>query len=298
LEEKPPAKSLSPSRVVPFAVDRDSAVVAMRKWLGKGFWRPGDLSERAAVTKMTAVYVPYWVFTAKTFTYWTADSSKTPWGASGDWIPMSGEHRGQYSGVLIGASSVLTPAETSSICPFDLATGVPRESIDLQDVIVEQFRVQRKYARPMARQGLESMEQQACQQYVPGNCRNLHVNVRMEGLSSEPVLLPIWVMAYRYKDQVFRFLLNGQSGRATGQAPTSWRKIVIAILIAILALICVVLCAGGGAALLNASTEIPHESHAFTASSLSGMMAACCHGGANTDHGQGSHSRRRASRAA
>ncbi|MBP86618.1 MAG: hypothetical protein CMJ64_07880 [Planctomycetaceae bacterium] len=59
LEEKQPAKSLSPTRIVPFAVDRDSAVVAMRKWLGKGFWRPSDLSERAGVTNMAAVYVPY-----------------------------------------------------------------------------------------------------------------------------------------------------------------------------------------------------------------------------------------------
>jgi len=283
LEERPPTKSLGPKRVVPFAVDRDSAIQAMRKWLGKGFWRPGDLSERAAVTKMTAVYVPYWVFTARTFTYWTADSSQTPFGARGDWVPMSGEHRGQYSGVLIGASSVLTPAETSAICPFDLATGLPPESVDLQDVVVEQFRVQRKYARPLARQGLEGMERQTCQQYVPARCRNLKVNVRMEGLSSEAVLLPIWVMAYRYQDRVFRFLLNGQSGRAAGQAPTSWKKVVLVIVIAILAVLGIILCAGGGAALLNASRELPLESHPFAASSLSAMMAACCHGGAKTD---------------
>ncbi|MBP86619.1 MAG: hypothetical protein CMJ64_07885 [Planctomycetaceae bacterium] len=189
----------------------------------------------------------------RTFTYWTADSSQTPFGASGDWVPMSGEHHGHYSGVLIGASSVLTPAETSAICPFDIAKGLSPEGIDLREVIVEQFRVQRKYARPLARRGLENYELQACEQYVPARCRNLHVNVRMEGLSSEPVLLPVWVMAYRYQDRVFRFLLNGQSGRATGQAPTSWKKIVIAILLALLALICVILCAGGGAALLNAS---------------------------------------------
>ncbi len=41
------------------------AVVAMREWLGQGFWRPGDLAARAAVVKMTPVYVPYWVFDAE-----------------------------------------------------------------------------------------------------------------------------------------------------------------------------------------------------------------------------------------
>ncbi|MEO8497165.1 MAG: hypothetical protein ABI614_18995, partial [Planctomycetota bacterium] len=252
LENQPDAKSLAPNRVVPLDVDRDSAVATMRRWLGKGFWRPSDLSETAAVTTMTAVYVPYWVFTASTFTNWTADSSQTPFGARGDWMPMSGEQRGSYAGLLVGASSVLTPGETTALCPFDLARAVAPNQIDLENVIVEQFRVQRKYARPLARQGLEDLERQACAKHVPGRQRNLKVNVRLEGLTSEPVLLPIWVMAYRYQDRVFRFLINGQTGRATGQAPTSWKKVVVAILIAILILLLVLGCLGLGGAMMEA----------------------------------------------
>ena len=271
---------------------------ALRKWLGKGFWRPSDLSERAAVTKITAVYVPYWVFTARTFTNWTADSSQTPFGARGDWIPMSGQHHGHYSGVLIGASSVLTPAETSAICPFDIAAGIAPDGADMQNVIIEQFRVQRKYARPMAKRGLESFERNACQQYVPGRCRNLQVNVRLEGLASEPVMLPVWVMAYRYKEQVFRFLLNGQSGRATGRAPTSWKKILIAALIAIFIAFVLMLLAGGVAAVMNACAPQSPPHSDFVVASLFGMMTGCFHGGSNYDDGQGSDSRRRAARAA
>jgi len=51
--------------------------------------------------------------------------------------------------------------------------------------------------------------------------------VRIESMSSEPVLLPVWIMAYRYGDRLYRFLLNGQSGRATGGAPVSWTKILL-----------------------------------------------------------------------
>jgi hypothetical protein len=46
------------------------------------------------------------------------------------------------------------------------------------------------------------------------------------------VLLPVWIMAYRFGDRVFRFLVNGQTGRATGDAPVSWKKIAIALGIA------------------------------------------------------------------
>ncbi|MBC8356674.1 MAG: hypothetical protein H8E66_32260 [Planctomycetes bacterium] len=275
LENKPDAKALAPNRVVPLAVDRDSAVATMRRWLGKGFWRPSDLSERAAVTTMTAVYVPYWVFAAKTFTYWTADSSQTPFGARGDWVPMSGEHRGSYLGLLVGASSVLTPGETSELCPFDIARGVAPDQIDLDNVIVEQFRVQRKYARPLARAGLENLERDACAQYVPGRNRKLKVNVRLEGLSSEPVLLPIWVMAYRYQDRVFRFLINGQTGRATGQAPTSWKKVFLAIIIGIAILLTILGLLGlGGAIATSDAGEHGAQGvrNAYRATPVSAMM--------------------------
>ncbi len=92
----------------------------------------------------------------------------------------------------------------------------------------------RKYARPLAQQGLENLERAACQPSVPGSCRNLKVNVRLEGCRVPPVLLPVWIMAYRYKEQVYRFLVNGQTGRATGQAPVSWKKVAAAIAVVVL----------------------------------------------------------------
>jgi hypothetical protein len=227
---------------VPFAIEQSDALSRLRQWLGRGFWRPGDLAEAAVVTTLTQVYVPYWIFAARVFTYWTADSSHTPPGARGNWFPLSGENHAEYSGVLVGASSVLTPAETNAIQPFDLAPAVPPEQVDLTNVVYEQFRVQRKYARPLAQSGLESQEQQACKKVVPGNCRNLKVNLRVEGLTGEPVLLPVWILAYRYRDRLFRFLINGQTGQCTGSAPTSYRKIAAVVGIAIAVIVGILLC--------------------------------------------------------
>jgi hypothetical protein len=247
LLEKKDVKSLSPNRVVPMELDRDAAVQCMRSWLGRGFWRPGDLSQQASVESIKPVYVPYWVFSGQTHTYWTADTSQTPAGARGDWYPLAGEHRGNYDGVLVGASAALTPAETAQICPFDLSKAVPAEQSDFgrgaaRQVAIEQFAVPRKYARPLARQRLEDLERQACDlSYIPGNSRNVKVNVKVEGMASEPILAPVWIMAYRYRDQVFRFLVNGQNGHAIGHAPLSWIKIGAAIGIAALLLILLLL---------------------------------------------------------
>ena len=130
LETRKDSKTLAPKRVIPFKLDRAAAVAALKAWLGRGWFRPSDLSESAVVTEIMPVYVPYWVFQAKTHTYWTADSSHTPAGARGDWYPMSGENRGSYEGLLVGASGALTPQETWQIGPFDLNQGVPPEQVD------------------------------------------------------------------------------------------------------------------------------------------------------------------------
>ena len=96
---------------------------------------------------------------------------------------------------------------------------MPPDKIDLTNSIYERFTVPRKYARPLANQGFEQLEAEACGQYVPGSARNLKVNVRITDLTSQPMLVPVWIMAYRYQDRVFRFLANGQTGRVTGQGP-------------------------------------------------------------------------------
>ena len=103
----------------------------------------------------------------------------------------------------------------------------------------------RKYARPLARGLVEALEAKTCAgRYVPGRSRNVHANVRIESMSSEPVLLPVWIMAYRYKDRLYRFLVNGQTGRATGQAPLAWWKAAAIAAVVVAAVLALLLCSG------------------------------------------------------
>ncbi|GAA4423824.1 hypothetical protein [Bremerella cremea] len=228
LEKGVDHKVIAPSKVLPFKITEAESQQILREAIGKGFWRPPDLSEKAVIKNMVPVYVPYWVFSADVATNWTADTSQTPFGASGDWYPLAGEHSNQYSGVLVGASGVLTPNETSQLCPFDMSQTVTPDQVDLDRYTVEQFNVARKYARPMARSALESLERSSVDAaYVPPRSRNVQVNLRIQNMASEPMLLPIWIMAYQYKDVVYRFLVNGQNGRSTGHGPVSYHRLYV-----------------------------------------------------------------------
>jgi hypothetical protein len=44
-----------------------------------------------------------------------------------------------------------------------------------------------------------------------------------------PVLLPVWIGAYRRGDRLFRVVINGQTGAFSGTAPISLIKVFMAI---------------------------------------------------------------------
>jgi hypothetical protein len=78
---------------------------------------------------------------------------------------------------------------------------------------------------------------------VPGDThRVLEVRTSFFGQSFKHVLLPVYVMGYRFKDKQYNVLVNGSTGEVQGGAPVSVIKLII-IGVVLAALI------GGGIAL-------------------------------------------------
>lgn len=240
MEQQKNARTIRPDAIIPFSIEQPQAESILRKWLGSGFWRPSDAAQASRIGKIAAVYVPYWVFRCQVSTKWTADSSPAPLGSRGNWYPVSGSNHSRYHSVLVGGSSVLTPQETNAIAPFDASKADPPDKIDLDHAIHESFRVPRKMARPLARGYIEELERSACSRLVPNRSRNVNVNVRISDLYGRPMLLPVWILAYRYKKSIHRVLINGQTGKIAGSAPFSYGKLTLIIVLAIV-LITVVL---------------------------------------------------------
>ena len=50
------------------------------------------------------------------------------------------------------------------------------------------------------------------------------------------ILLPVWLSSYRYKEKVYRFLINARTGEVQGERPYSALKIAL-LVVSILAVI-------------------------------------------------------------
>ncbi len=227
LEKSAGHRVIRPDRVVRAALDRGAVTKRFRDWCSGSFWRPADLGREARLTEIAQVYLPFWVFRAGAETCWCADSSRLPAGARGDWMPLFGEVTATVEGVLVPAGSGVPGTDILAVAEFDLAAGIEPEEVDLENVTVEQFAVSRKYARTGAHQGIERLFAERCAAQVPGRARNLRVNVLLREVEARPVLLPFWILAYRYGDRVYRFVANAQTGATSGSAPVSVAKIVL-----------------------------------------------------------------------
>ncbi len=234
---------------LPFTVDRDTATAALRRWLsGLSWFRPGDLVAESRLESLRALRWVGWVFDAQTLVSWTADSDHGAGRAS--WAPHGGQLALEFDDAVVPVSRGLSTAETSRLVPsYDLASAVTAADIEESEVVVEHFDVRRSAARRTIVAAIEGMARRRLEgSVIPGRrFRNLHVAILLRRLTTRRCAFPVYVMAYRYRDRLYRFLVSGQDAACLlGQAPYSVTRIAVAalatgVLVALLALLVAVL---------------------------------------------------------
>ena len=60
----------------------------------------------------------------------------------------------------------------------------------------------------------------------------------------DPVLLPVFIGAYRRQGEVYRIVINGQTGKLIGKAPISWAKVALVAATVGAVVLTVLLCLG------------------------------------------------------
>ena len=252
--------SQRPEFVIGFEVSREKAQELFFQWIGKnGFFRPGDLVTKAATEKQQGVYIPFWHFSMKATSEWSAQIGEhwyrtetyTVKNSEGktevrtrtvqetEWWPLSGIYRKYYSGYMVSASKGLSQAESLAIQPYQLNTMMRYRPMYLVGWMSEEYSVSREEALAVTQQEFRTRERNAISRFLPGDIQSgLTVQTELEVGGSDLILLPIHVLSYRYGDKIYRFLVNGQTGKMHGEKPWSSSRITaVVIAVALLMLI-------------------------------------------------------------
>lgn len=255
--EQPANESLlRPESLVPLQIDRTNALKTYKDWLGKGWFRPGDLKKRAGQARLYGVYLPFWTFDAQTHSDWRAQAgyyyyvTETYWTTQDGkqvqrtrqvrkirWKPAWGHHDAFYDDVLVYATKSVDAGLLERIYPYDTTKLVAYDPGYLSGWEAEQYQIDLEKGWQVGREKIFAMEYDACGRLVPGDTyRDLSVNCSHAGITFKHVLLPLWISSYRYKKKLFRFLVNGQTGKIHGEKPISWAKVAVAIFVGLILL--------------------------------------------------------------
>jgi DNA-directed RNA polymerase subunit RPC12/RpoP len=252
----------APEFVIGFAVTPQQALDKFRIWIGQTSWfRPGDMGTAQIEEKLRGVYLPFWTFSMLAESDWCAEIgeywyrtetytafengkpvTRTRTVTETEWWPLEGKHHKYYYGYLVSASRGLSQADADQLMPFEQAALKRYEPYFLAGWLAEEYSLARDNA-------LEQFEGKVCLQedadigqFLPGDThRSMQVQTRFSDVNSDLILLPMYVLSYRYGDKLYRFMLNGQTGKVAGEKPVSPWRIGLAVAAAVAAAIVLVL---------------------------------------------------------
>ena len=248
-------RQLRVQALLPFKIERDQARTAFRQWLGSLWFAPGKLKDFArSDTGLTGMYVPYWTYDTDTTTryqgergdnyqvqerYRTMENGqeveRTRLVTRIRWTPVAGVVSRFFDDVLVLASRSLPQTVTERLEPWDLAHLTPYREEYLSGFRSEMYQVELESGFEHARKIMAPVIQRDIQRDIGGDHQRIQAaDTRYDDIHFKHILLPVWMSAFRFRDRVYRFVINGRTGEVQGERPYSPWKIAFAILLGLL----------------------------------------------------------------
>ncbi len=251
-----------PTLVVAFVGDAAVARRSLDRWLGTR-WFADPALRRAKVEALRGVYVPAYLYSAAAHTHFTAQigetytekverevETKPKWNGRGpvqlpgkrteertvtrtEYRPLSGNHVGYVTDVVVSASAAIGARELADVGPFDLRVMRRYSPALVAGWLAEDFARPPEDCRHACRDEAVDRVGDELRSFMPGDSySDLAWKTRVDWESLDPILVPVWVLAVRYREDrpALRVVINGQTGRIAGRVPRSWRKIAAAII--------------------------------------------------------------------
>ena len=246
----PPEGVETPEGFLPFEVDENQAHTLFKKRASASIWYPSDL--RHARVALRAVLVPAWSWSSRLETHYTA--IVTAMQTRSNKRPVADEETWSAAGVLVPSSQTLSRTELSAISPFQSGKLRPVAETELP---YEMGSLTRTAARAQGEEGMGRLHMERLRERL--GAHSVATSTLFHELQGGPLLLPVWIGAYRRGDAMHRVVINGQTGSIVGSFPYSWTKIAAAT-VAVLVILAV--CAGvlGTAGLVGGVMSMPSGS--------------------------------------
>ncbi len=241
-------RHIKPRGVLPFALSETQARSAMTDWLGGLWFAPNGLRDYARKgRRMQGIYVPYWTFDADTTSRYRGERGIVYYEnrtvmrdgkpqlqrvAKVRWTPAAGRVARFFDDVLVLASRSLPKRFTDALEPWDLSALEPYAPEYLAGFRAEGYAVPLEEGFVEARHIMDRQIERDVKFDIGGDRQRVHaIDTQLGDVTFKHILLPVWLAAYKYRGETYRFVVNGRTGKVQGERPWSAVKIAIAIVL-------------------------------------------------------------------
>lgn len=228
--------------VLPFEIEGAIAKSNLKGWVESRWFAPGEFRRRGANGEFNGVYLSYFTFDSMTYTEYSGErgehyyvtvkrGDKTVRQRKTRWYDARGRFQRFFDDVLILANTGFSQKFIDALQPWPLIKVVPFS----QQLLAGLFA--RTYDRALddcfdeARDKIDQAIYTDVIGRIGGDDQRVHdIDSQYDAITYKHLLLPVWLLAYRYRDQAYRVFINASTGEVQGERPYSAWKIAFAVI--------------------------------------------------------------------
>lgn len=217
-----------PSKIIPFKLDRATAISKFKQWCWTKRFVPRDFKTQEQIEKMTGLYVPFWVADCSIKADLSGIGYKVRSWRSGNYEYTETKEYNVNRSAMVQTAGI--PADGESKIEDELMEAIePYNYKELKDFSMSYFSgfyadkydVDKKAVFPRIRQRANEVSKKVIHDSTRGYT---HIKITNEQYNIQKtdwsyIMLPVWFMTYKYKDKVYEFAINGQTGKIAGSPP-------------------------------------------------------------------------------
>ena len=225
-----------PDYVIPFQVEKEAAVAALKRhYKGKPLL-PGGFANGNHLEEVKGVYVPFWLYDGEASADVTFSATRSRVHTTHNERITTTEHyrvhrsgRVSFEKVPVDGSSKMPDSHMDAIEPYDYEQMVPFSMAYLPGFLADKYDVEPETCADRVEARCRNSAIAAMESTVTGysTCSVSHADVRIHREEPEYALLPVWLLSTRWQDKNYLFAMNGQTGKLIGDLPVSMGRLAI-----------------------------------------------------------------------
>ena len=235
--------------VLPFLVPQTVAAQNLRAWVKSLWWAPNEFLKQGITGKFNGVYMPFFTYDSMTYTRYAGQRGDIYLVTVGEgnnrrteqrvrWTYRDGEFQRFFDDVPIIAVTNQHIDLVEALEPWPLERMIPFTAEVLAGFFSRTYDVDLEDGFKYARQRIESYLSMEVRQRIGGDTQQVQSQqTNYSAVTFKHILLPVWLLAYRYRGQTYQIMMNAATGEVSGHRPYSWVKIGFAVLCAAIAII-------------------------------------------------------------